>query len=81
MKVEVSLFATLADYLPADSHGGRGLVDLPEGSTVVDLARALGIPPDLPWIVLVNGQDAEAGRRLAAEDVVTLFPPLAGGDA
>jgi ThiS family len=29
--------------------------------------------------VLVNGLDADSEARLAPRDVVTIFPPLAGG--
>ncbi|MBI4637794.1 MAG: MoaD/ThiS family protein [Candidatus Rokubacteria bacterium] len=79
MKVEVRLFATLAAFLPPGTEGGVALVDAPEGSTVADLTRGLGIPDELPRILLVNGWDAEPEQRLAPNDVVTLFPPLAGG--
>ncbi|MBI3826235.1 MAG: MoaD/ThiS family protein [Candidatus Rokubacteria bacterium] len=79
MRVEVRLFATLADYLPPDSRGGAAAVDIAAGSTLDDLARALGIPADASWIALVNDEEAPPARRLAPDDVVTLFPPLAGG--
>jgi molybdopterin converting factor small subunit len=79
VRVEVRLFATLARYLPTDSRDGSTRLDLTEGSTVGDAAAALGIPSDLSRIVLVNDEDAAEGRRLRAGDVVTLFPPLAGG--
>ena len=79
MRVGVRLFATLARYLPKDGQGGSTDLDLAEGSTVGDVASALGIPADLPRIILVNDADADEGRRLRAGDVVTLFPPLAGG--
>ena len=79
MKVRVELFATLADFLPPASSDGRGGIDVPEDSTVNDVVHALGIPDRFPWIALVNGQEAEVSRRVAAGDVVTLFPPLAGG--
>ena len=79
MRVEVRLFATLARYLPDDNDAGVTFVDVAEGSTVAEAARALGIPADLSRIVLVNDRDAADDRRLAAGDVVTLFPPLAGG--
>ena len=79
MRVEVRLFATLARYLPKPSQGGSTDLDVAEGSVVADVAVALGIPVDLPRIVVVNGEDADEGRRLHAGDVVTLFPPLAGG--
>ena len=81
MKVEVRLFATLATFLPP--HGRDGVVELeiPEGSTVAEVIRLLGIPPDLARVVLVNGRDIGPEARLAARDVVTIFPPLAGGAA
>lgn len=79
MTVGVKLFATLARYLPKDTQGDSALLDVAEGSTVNDVAAALGIPADLSRIVLVNDEDAEEGRILRTGDVVTLFPPLAGG--
>lgn len=79
MNVEVQLFATLAQFLPPQSDSGRAVLDVPDGSTVGDVAGALGIPAAMPRIALVNGEDADDDLRLAPGDVVTLFPPLAGG--
>ncbi len=78
MKVEVRLFATLGAYRPPDSADPI-VLDVPTGATVDDVARHLGIPPDLARVSLVNGQDAGPERRLGPHDVVTFFPPLAGG--
>jgi molybdopterin converting factor small subunit len=48
--------------------------------TAEALVRTLGIPDDLPRMVLVNGLDADPeGTPLRDGDVVTVFPPLAGG--
>ena len=80
MTVRVHLFATLTAYLPPGSTDrGSAEVEVPEGTTVEALARALGIPPDQPRIALVNGREAEPDRRLEPGDEVALFPPLAGG--
>lgn len=46
-----------------------------------DVTLRLGIPGDLARVALVNGRDVEPGDRLAPGDVVTIFPPLAGGSA
>lgn len=46
-----------------------------------DVTRRLGIPGDLARVVLVNGRDAAPGDRLSPGDIVTIFPPLAGGRA
>lgn len=79
MNVEVRLFATLASFLPPTGRGGAALVDVPDGSTVRDVIRHLGIPSELERVTLVNGHDAEPAHPLRAGDVVTVFPPLAGG--
>ncbi len=78
MRVEVRMFAALARYLPPGSVGKRAVVELPPGATVDDLARTLGLG-DAPASILVN---AEARYRLTVlreGDVVSFFPPLAGG--
>lgn len=81
MKVEVRAFATLAVFLPSPRPDTAAVLNLPEGSTVRDMATALGIPDEMSMVVLVNGGHAEAGRILNPDDVVTLFPPLVGGSA
>ena len=79
MTIEVRLFATLAEFLPPRSYSGTATLDVPEGARVSDVVAVLGIPPALPCIVLVNGQDAETDWSLVPGDVVSMFPPLAGG--
>lgn len=79
MKVEVRLFATLAPFLPAHGHDGAAELEVPEGSTVTEITRRLGIPPDLARVVLVNGRDVGPDAPLDAHDIVTIFPPLSGG--
>lgn len=79
MRVEVRLFATLAAFLPPGGSNGVAVLEVAEGATLEDVARRLGIPAALSCVSLVNGEDAEPRRRLADRDVVTLFPPLAGG--
>ncbi|OGK76057.1 MAG: hypothetical protein A2050_07325 [Candidatus Rokubacteria bacterium GWA2_73_35] len=79
MKVEVQLFAAFAAYLPADSREGAAVLDVPDGGTVADVARRLGIPADLARVVLVNGRDAAPEQPLTPGDIVAIFPPLAGG--
>lgn len=79
MRVEVQLFATLARFLPPGSREGAAMLDLADGSTARDLITGLGIPPGLDQVLLVNGREADPDQRLAPGDVVTIFPPLAGG--
>ncbi len=82
MKVEVHLFATLRQYLPSGRRDtGILTLEVPPGSTVADVVRALGVPADVSWIAVVDGEDAGPERRLAPGEVVSIFPPLAGGGA
>ena len=77
MKVEVRLFAMLAAHLPAG--GPSAIIEVPQGSTVGQLTRRLGIPDEMPRIALVNGRDADPEQPLHEGDALSVFPPLAGG--
>jgi len=79
MKVEVRLFALLERYLPADSDGDAASLDVPLGTTVRDVIELLEIPRDLSCLTVINGRDAPPEQRLAPGDVLSMFPPLAGG--
>ena len=79
MKVEVQLFATLAAYLPAGATGDSVTVGMPDGTTVAEVIRSLQIPIHLECLTVVNGRDIPSEHRLADGDVLSLFPPLAGG--
>lgn len=79
MKVEVRLFATLAAYLPHGARGDSVVLEVPDGATVGQVIGTLEIPSGLDCLVVVNGRDAEAEGVLAEGDVLSLFPPLAGG--
>ena len=79
MKIEVRLFATLATYLPDESDGRSATLEVPDDGTVADVVRSLGIPDDMPFVTMTNGRDAALDGALADGDVLSLFPPLAGG--
>jgi sulfur-carrier protein len=79
VKVEVQLFATLARYLPAGAIGDSVTLDVAEGTRVGDIIGSLDLPGDLECVRVVNGRDAPFEHLLADGDIVSLFPPLAGG--
>ena len=79
MKVEVHLTATLRAYLPAGAAGDAVVLDLPEGATVDQVVHSLRIPSELERLTVVNGRDAAPDQPLREGDVLSLFPPLAGG--
>ncbi len=79
MKVDIALFAFLADYQP-DGEGGRHArtFDVPEGTTIADMIVTLGLP-DQPRIVFVNNRHAPESAELHDGDRLAIFPPIAGG--
>lgn len=78
MKVEVRLFGPLREYLPQDAQGHRAFVELDDGSTVHSLLQRLGIP-NTSYVVTVNDEAVDVLHQLQDGDVVSVFPPIAGG--
>ncbi|HTY77254.1 MAG TPA: MoaD/ThiS family protein [Candidatus Bathyarchaeia archaeon] len=79
MQIEVRLFALLAQYLPPGSVGDGASLDVPAGTTVEEVVERLKIPAELSCMTVVNGHDAPPSQVLAPGDVLSMFPPLAGG--
>jgi sulfur-carrier protein len=73
MKIDLHLFASLASLTPS------GVCEVPDGTTVEKLVAGLGIPPDLPRIIFLNGRHAKGAEVLRENDRVAVFPPIAGG--
>lgn len=81
MTLTVKLFAAVRDRAGSDTAD----VDLPDGATVADLRRELGI--QLPFArsllarsaVSVNHDFAENDRVLTATDECAVIPPVSGG--
>lgn len=83
MRVVFKLFASLADYLPAERRGNIVELDVAPGTTVGDLIIRYNVPEKSAHLVLVNGHyiapAARAGRVLAEDDELAIWPPIAGG--
>jgi molybdopterin synthase sulfur carrier subunit len=79
MKVEVKLFANFREYLPPGSSPYAHLLDIEEGTTIKQVLENLKVPPSNPMILLVNGIHKQADEVLQPGDVLSVFPPVAGG--
>lgn len=83
VQVELKLFASLMQYLPADSRGHSVSVELPEGATIYQLMERFHVPRAQAHIVARNGVFVPASERdtyiLQQGDVIALWPPVAGG--
>lgn len=80
MHVSVEFFASYADSL------GRSRMDvvLPEGATVLDLAKCIAAMPGADFLppnplIAVNQMYASPAARLTSGDEVAVIPPVAGG--
>ncbi len=80
MRIELRLFANLRRKLPPGSPRGKCDLELPENTTIAAVLTRMDIPPDSAQMVLVNGEhDRDLGRTLRDGDVLSIFPPVAGG--
>jgi molybdopterin converting factor small subunit len=79
MDIEVKLFATLRDYLPKGSSRFSCKIEVDGQTRVQDILKRLKIPEGIPTIILINGVHGKKEQSLKEGDVVSIFPPVAGG--
>ena len=67
----------MGSLLPYGFPGQPGLIEisLRNGSTVLEIIQALGIPTERVKLILVNHRGAELNQPLKEGDKVSLFPP------
>jgi molybdopterin converting factor small subunit len=79
MEIEVKLFATLRDFLPEGSGRFSCKMEIDGKTRVQDILSKLKIPEEMPKIILVNGVHGKKDQTLKEGDVLSVFPPVAGG--
>jgi sulfur-carrier protein len=79
MEIEVKLFATLRDYLPKGSSRFSCKMEIDGHTRVQDILAKLKISEEMPKIILVNGIHGKKDQVLKEGDVLSIFPPVAGG--
>ena len=77
MTIQLKFFAGLRNYLPAGQSPYPA--EVAEAATVGDVLAQFGVPEDKPRILLVNGRHADVRQVLQEGDLVSVFPPVAGG--
>jgi sulfur-carrier protein len=79
MEIEVKLFATLRDYLPHGSSRFSCKMEVSGQTRIQDILLQLKIPDEIPRIILVNGIHGNLEQVLKEGDILSIFPPVAGG--
>ncbi len=79
MRIRIKLIDIFRDYLPPDAEGPNFTLDVAEDAVTADIFSILGIPDDLPRVVLYNHRIITKIQRLSDGDVVAIFSPVFGG--
>ena len=83
MNISIELYAGLMKYLPPGKSRFRRDIKVEDGLVVSRLIEQYHMRPEEAHLVLVNGKHINAEVRdaheLAEGDVVSIWPPVAGG--
>jgi molybdopterin converting factor small subunit len=80
MQVELRLLASMRRLLPEnDRTKGAAVFKLRDGATCKELLIQAGVWGKSTLVVLVNGRYAAMEMALSHGDVISVFPPVAGG--
>ena len=84
MNITLKLFASLTDYLPAESkYTNIVALDVAVGTTIDNIIEQHHLPPKWVHLVLVNGvyiyPEQRAAHTPVDRDVLAIWPRIAGG--
>jgi len=84
MRITFKLYATLQHLLPAGAVRNVSQIDVPEDASLNQIIDQHQIPRELAHLVLINGvfqceSDRDAPNALKENDVLAIWPPVAGG--
>ncbi len=79
MEIELRLFSTFREYLPEGADRFSCRKNVPGEMMVSKIAEEMKLPVDIPKIFVVNGNVVTGDYAVHDGDVVSIFPPVAGG--
>ena len=79
MRITLTCFGAMREYLPEGSDGRSATLDLAEDASVGDVVDVLGAPRRLVHAILVNDEPGDLARSLRDGDRLTLMPHYSGG--
>ena len=78
MQIEIRLFGNLKDMVP-ERKPSISLKTINGPVHVGRIIKELQLPDDISLITTVNGKHATEDQSLQEGDVLSIFPPIAGG--
>lgn len=84
MSITLKLYATLQDLLPPGTKRNAAKIEVARDASLNDIIDAYRVPRKLAHLVLVNGvfvcdADRDARNALQPDDILAIWPPVAGG--
>jgi sulfur carrier protein ThiS len=80
MKIKIKLLTQMKQYLPdSDMPGNTRSVEFKDHPTIREVFSELGIPEDIPKVILLNDRQGRLDDILKEGDAVTVVPPVGGG--
>ena len=80
MQIEIKLLTRLKQYLPEpDSEGNVRLLEIAEPATVENVLKKLGIPLDMPKVIMLNDRQGAIDDKVDPGDRLAIYPPVGGG--
>ena len=80
MKIEIKFLTQMKKYLPdPDMAGNTRSIEIKEKTTICQMLLGLGIPVDMPKVIMLNERQGRLDDILKDGDRVSVFPPVGGG--
>ncbi len=84
MKITLKMYAHLGDLLPPNALKNRSEIEVDEGVTLNEIIDRFQVPRPMAHLVLLNGvficdTDRDQRGQIKADDVLAIWPPVAGG--
>ena len=79
MEIEIKLYGNLGHYLSDGVNRFAFRKSVGEQTTVQEMMRELGVPEQIPIVVIVNGRRVERDYVFKDGDAVNVFRPTGGG--
>ena len=83
MQITFKLYATLTEYLPADTKGHAVAQEITITTSVQEMIERFQIPDEMAFLVMLNGiyiqPEERASTCLKDNDTLAIWPKVAGG--